>query len=126
MRAEGKKFREIAVACGYSDKASAFRAIQAAMRVKPVDIDSSIEAVRQEMVESLYMQIEALWSAAMAGDTKANDTLLRVYSRMSSLLGLDAPVRQEVTGKDGGPLAIDDARAVLAETIARVAGKPNE
>ncbi len=59
---------------------------------------------------------------------KAIDRVIRVEERRARLLGLDAPVKQEVTGTDGSPLMIslaNDLRAMTDEELrALVDGRP--
>lgn len=42
---------------------------------------------------------------ARTGHEGAIDRLLRIMERRAKFMGLDAPTKQEVTGKDGGPVA---------------------
>jgi hypothetical protein len=42
-----------------------------------------------------------------AGNPAFLRTILEIHDRRTKLLGLDAPVRQELTGADGGPLQIE-------------------
>lgn len=64
------------------------------------------EELRQLELERLDMLIKGLEPMARVGNPGAVTAYLRVMERRAKLLGLDAPVRQEVTGADGGALEI--------------------
>jgi hypothetical protein len=46
--------------------------------------------------------------------------ILRACKQIAELLGLDAPERTEISGTDGGPVEINDARVALAEAISKI------
>jgi hypothetical protein len=50
--------------------------------------------------------LKAMWSKAMKGDVARVDRCLRIMERRAKLLGLDAPSKQEHTGKDGGAIPV--------------------
>jgi hypothetical protein len=50
------------------------------------------------------------------------DGVMKCIERRCRLLGIDAPVRQEHTGKDGGPIAVDDVMGLSTqERVLRIA-----
>jgi hypothetical protein len=55
--------------------------------------------------------LRAIYATATKGDTGAIDRILRIMERRAKLWGLDTPVRNEHTGKDGGPIAFKGALA---------------
>lgn len=57
------------------------------------------------------------------GDANAAGVLVRVSVQRAKLCGLEAAQKHEITGANGGPLAIEDARAALAKAFAGVAGQ---
>lgn len=62
--------------------------------------------IARELVELDLMEKE-LWTQWQATkDSKVMRLVLDVKKRRADLLGLDAPQRQEVTGKDGGDLTV--------------------
>lgn len=109
LRRAGASLRDIGRALGvdhttakkYLDKAMAD--LQAAQNEKA----EATRAVELDRLERLHM---ALWPIATGKDTepdtrnKTIDRLIRISERRSKLLGLDAPVKQELTGKDGEPI----------------------
>ena len=95
------------------------REIAEQLKVAKTTVHRDLEHVRKSRREELSVaadterdkelaRLERLWSrwivAAERGDDRAAAILLRIADRKAKLLGLDAPVRSEVTGADGGPL----------------------
>jgi hypothetical protein len=78
------------------------------------------DAVRQideHMQEQLALLREAQREAWQQKDV---ELVLRVHDRIAKLLGTNAPDRQEITGRNGGPIEVDDvlaARQKLAKLI---------
>lgn len=57
----------------------------------------------------------------------AINALARIEERRAKLLGLDAPAKSEITGADGGPLQVTDARnALLSKLTSLAAGETAE
>jgi len=81
------------------------------------DVKRILERLREQQVvygkryQSLQLaRLERInaanWRKAVEGDEKAGELCLKVHDRISRLLGLDAPQRQEVTGYGGGPVQV--------------------
>ena len=51
------------------------------------------------------------------GDPRFLDQVNKCIERRCKLLGLDAPQKQEHTGKDGGPIIIDQCRNAITEQL---------
>lgn len=112
LRRAGASLRDIAKALGVSHQ-SAKRYIDTAISDLHNSQNQKTEdyrAVELDRLERLHM---ALWQRAIGGkrdgvdippDYAAVDRLVRISERRSKLLGLDAPVKQELTGKDGEPI----------------------
>ena len=120
----GASLRQIARAIGVS-----FMTVQR-------DINARLEAsasqcpatakYRQLQREQLNHLLSTWWPRARE-DLGALDRVLKILEREAKLLGLDAPVRQEITGAEGGPvefsrpdlseLSLDDLDAL--RTLAR-------
>ncbi len=104
LRRAGASFREIASQLGCSST-SAFRAVSRVLDRTMVELGESAAVLRAMELERLDALLAAVWPAAVAGDLPSVAMALRVAERRARLLGLDAPVRQELTGADGGPLS---------------------
>jgi DNA-binding CsgD family transcriptional regulator len=75
--------------------------------------DSELAGAEPEQLISLATAIPA-----------AINALARIEERRAKLLGLDAPTKTEVSGADGGPLQVADARnALLAKLSSLAAGE---
>lgn len=119
MRRDRYTWEAIAQACGYSDRAAAYKAAKAEMARRAVDVSETIDDIRRAELEHLEMlSMEALQvmrkthfhvSAGMV--THYNDrpmiddkptldaiaTLLKVGESRRKLLGLDAATKAEVS-----------------------------
>ena len=83
-------------------------------------IANSVHSYDQHVAEqsALLDGIErAMAPKAMLGNERAAEVLLRVMERRARLLGLDRPVRHEVTGADGGPIEVTEALADEADAL---------
>lgn len=80
------------------------------------------EKLRTVEVARLDRLLKAMWAKAMKGDVTRVDRCLRIMERRAKLLGLDAPTKQEHTGKDGAELLFGkDTRTMsLAEMQAEM------
>jgi hypothetical protein len=78
----------------------------------------TIVAVEIDRLDALH---RAVWPDAMEGKLGAIDRCLAISKRRAELLGLDAPSKHQVTGKDGEPIAplkvTDDQLRRMAEEI---------
>ena len=78
----------------------------------------TIVAVEIDRLDALH---RAVWPDAMEGKLGAIDRCLAISKRRAELLGLDAPSKHEVTGKDGEPFApphvTEDQLRRMAEEI---------
>lgn len=103
MRKIGLTWEVIAEQAGYKNRQSAYQSV---MRFVEAMAQEPSDQVRKLELERLDM----LWSRAMPGvgrgDPGSIGVALRIMERRAKLLGLDAPVRTEVTGADGGPLEV--------------------
>lgn len=83
--------------------------------------DEQAEEVIRLELERLDGLFLALWPKRE--DPKRAEMLIRISERRSRLLGLDAPQRHEVTGKDGGPIKTEDTRDRNLRLIEQIAGR---
>ena len=103
LRKAGFTYRAIGDRLGV-DYTTAYKDVQSELkRLSALALDSAGE-LRQMELERLDMLTKGLESMAAVGKPDAVSAYLRVMERRAKLLGLDAPVRQEVTGADGGAI----------------------
>lgn len=97
LRMAGATFAAIAQTLGYSDRRSAHRAVERAMAAEVDAIAPDREAFTRMHVMRTERLIRAHWTKAVAGDAQSTETIRRLLERQARLLGLDKPVRFEVT-----------------------------
>ena len=56
--------------------------------------------------------LEKLWPKARRGEVAAVDRVLKISERRAKLLGIEAPVRIETTGKDGKPIEVSSTQTI--------------
>lgn len=66
--------------------------------------NESAEQVLELELMRLDRMLLGLWPQAKQGNQGAVDRVLRIQERRAKYLGLDAPVRREVSGPEGGPI----------------------
>lgn len=110
LRRAGLDYQSIAEQVGYANKSGAFKAVQAALRRGFVEPASDLRDLEAERLDRLQA---AVWPAALRGDTKAIDRVLRISDQRAKLLGLNAPTRTDVT------VRLDEQQAVLILTAIR-------
>ena len=103
LRMTGASQRHIAETLGLA-KSTVSAHLNAALAELVEQVHDAAESVRALELERLDRLLVAMWGSATAGSFHATDRVLKIMERRSMLLGLDAPKRQEVTGKDGGPI----------------------
>ncbi|MEU6016981.1 hypothetical protein ABZ826_23900 [Streptomyces sp. NPDC047515] len=121
---------------GYTTRGAATKDFYRAICERRDEQAAEASAYRQEENERLDALLAAAWPMAtelrpvfnregdevgQEIDLKAVDTVLKLMDRRAKLNGLDMPVRNEVTGADGGPLALssaspEDLAALIAAT----------
>ena len=139
LRKAGLTLAQIAERLGYRGAQGADAALKVALKrtlQKPADEHRQLDL---ERLDSLLRAVWAKGAIIAAGQTHIPpdalpywDRILVLLRRRAELLGLNAPVKQEVSGPDGGPiktvsLTIDsstlaDALRALAEAGVTVQG----
>lgn len=97
MRRAGVSWDAIARALGYSSSTNAHHAFTTYMNNYPKE---SVEYARQVELDRLDQLQAAIWQQCLASDSSnqhwAIDRMLKISDQRARLLGLNAPVRQEV------------------------------
>lgn len=103
LRKQGLGFEEIGKALGIS-KPAAWQLVDGALK----DYGEAVKESADELRQVTLMQLDGLlyeWlPIAKQGDDKAAGVVLKTIAERSKLMGLYAPQKTELTGKDGGPL----------------------
>lgn len=73
-------------------------------------MENAIREPGQEVIDLELERLDQLYrlamNAAVQGDTDAITKCLSIMQRRAKYLGLDAPEKKELTGKDGGPMQV--------------------
>lgn len=116
LRKAGVTLAAIAERLGYRGPSSADSAIRAALKKT---LQPPADEVRELEIERLDALLLALWPQARQGNQGAIDRVIKIMERRARLLGLDAPVRTDVTSA-GNEIAIrvvyEDIHGTSADT----------
>jgi len=111
FRKAGYSYRDIGARLEVSHE-QARRDVEAALAALVADTKDSAEQLRQLELERLDMLTKALEPMAAVGNPGAVNSFLRVMERRAKLLGLDAPVKQDIS-VDVTKLTDDELRAII-------------
>lgn len=100
LRRAGVTYDVIADEVGYSNASGAYHAFTRAM--KRTLRESGSEELRELEADRLDRLQRFAWPQAAQGDLRSIETILRIMARRARLLGLDSPIKQEVTTFEGG------------------------
>lgn len=100
-RKMGYTYAQIAEALGYKSPQGAHEAVKSALLKIIKEPAQDVLALEVERLDALFSKP---YQNALAGDLQALGACLSVMARKARLLGLDAPVRQEVSGAGGGAI----------------------
>jgi hypothetical protein len=115
LRLAGLDFQTIADRLGYASRAAAAVDINRALESSLAEQHRDAEVWRHELVLGLQRIKAAMWAAAVAGDPKAADVVVKVYDRLTKLT---VPQRVEVLTMG----AIEAEIARLAAELGYAAG----
>lgn len=65
--------------------------------------------------------LAAVWPEAIDGDVRANEQASKLIDKLCRLNGWDVPVKAEVSGPDGGPIALASGSLEDAEKLFNIA-----
>ena len=121
---------------GYSNAGAARKDFIRALEQARDEQAAEVSVYRQEENERLDALLEAAWPRATTPspvfnkdgdvigeqlDMRAIDTVLRLMDRRAKLNGLDVPVKAEVSGPDGGPIALASGSLEEMEQLFNIA-----
>lgn len=94
LRKAGVSYQRIAETLGYKDASGAWRAVKSALKKT---LQEPAAELRTLEVERLDAMLSAIWASVKQGQYGAQDRALKIMERRARLLGLDAPVKADVT-----------------------------
>ena len=89
LRLAGLTFQQIADQLGYSGRDSAAKDLDRAFEAMVMERNHNIDLLLEEQVAILTRMRRAVWPAAIQGDTRAVDIVLKIVDRTTKLLRLD-------------------------------------
>lgn len=100
LRQQGLSYRAIGAEIGKSSS-QAHKYVARALQETTAEAVDDLRRLEGERLDAAQY---AIWPQVMAGDVAALNGFIRLSERRAKLLGLDAPEKRELTGKDGEPL----------------------
>ena len=73
--------------------------------LRTVLLEPAEEVLKLELVR-LDDLLVGSWEAAAKGDPQSLQNVMRILERRAKVLGIDAPIKQELSGTDGGPIKV--------------------
>jgi hypothetical protein len=138
LRREGVRYDdERILSLGYASDSAARKDLVRALQVHRDEEAAEASIYRQQENERLDALLEAAWPRATKPspvfdkdgdvvdhvlDVRAVDTVLRLLDRRAKLNGLDMPVKNELAGPGGGPVAITDVSAAELRRLINTVG----
>lgn len=121
LRIAGASFRQIGRQLGVSH-VRAIKDVQHELDTLAVQRQESAERLKALELARCDRLTLALEPKVGKGDVQAVRAMVRVMERRARLLGIDAPFKTELTGKDGGPIEVmAQAAEDLGERLHRLA-----
>ncbi len=105
LRIEGFSYREIAKELGVS-VATAFNDVEAVIQRNKAEADERADKARHIALHRIDVAVRGLMPDVRSGNARSAEVMAKLEERRAKLIGLDAPEKRELTGADGGPLAV--------------------
>lgn len=93
MRLAGHQYDAIAKKLGYASKSGAYAAVMAALDATRRPAAEQLRTLQLERLERLLFKH---WPAAMRGDHRATEQVLKIMARMDRLNGIDVPPLEDI------------------------------
>lgn len=118
LRRGGMTYDQIARRMNLSTAMVAWRYVNDAIAQIPREEALATKAVELNKLDALELRLEKRLTD-QPGDMKAYGMKLRCMERRARYLGLDAPVRTELTGRDGGVIrmSVDDLKGMTDDQL---------
>lgn len=100
-RKQGLSYSQIAQRLGFNSPQVAWNAVESAIQRILREPAEAVRTIELERIDAMFLSV---FEKACDGDPMAITPCLRLMERRAKLLGLDAPVKTELSGKDGGAI----------------------
>lgn len=124
-RAAGESMTSIAASFGMSRNALS-RDFTRAYRKFLEEEKAEADVWRRFQTDRYEMLLSAVWPEALAGDVRANEQASKLIDKLCRLNGWDVPVKAEVSGPDGGPIALASGSLEEMEQLFNIARQIND
>jgi hypothetical protein len=94
LRMAGRSWSDIAKAVGYSNHTGAIAAVKVAL---DKSLQEPAQHYRALTLERLTRILQVHWPSMLNHDMPATDRIIRVIADIRALLGLDAPIKEDIT-----------------------------
>jgi hypothetical protein len=111
LRRAGHSYRAIASLLSIS-KSRAHELVSEGLEDAREQIAAASSALLVEEVSRLDGMLKKVYPAAEGGDLQAVDRVIKIIERRAKLLGIEAPVRIETTGRDGAPIEVSSKQTI--------------
>jgi hypothetical protein len=111
LRKAGATYDVIAQRLGYANRGGAYKAVMQALQAITAEPAKELLQLELERLDALLL---GQWQKAIHGNARAGEVALKVMERRARLLGLDAPVKSQVTVTDQLDSEIEKLVAQLA------------
>ena len=114
LRLAGVDYDRISQQLGYKSRQQAREDVHRAYMQSTKEVRESVEELRNQDLDRLARLQAAFWGAAIQGDPKAGEMVLKILARRAKMLGMDSAIKVEVTTID----QLDAEIQVLRERLA--------
>lgn len=111
LREAGLSYEQIASEVGYKHAMAAWKAVMYGLKATITEPSAAVRQLELRRLDKLYREVQA------GKDPGLIAVQIKIQERRARLLGLDAPQKQEVTGKDGGPIQVERSPKDVTEGI---------
>lgn len=141
LRLQGVSFEDQRILdLGYSDRGHATKDMIRALEAARDEEAAAVSVYRQQENQRLDALLAAVWKQATTErpvfdkegqligheiDMRAVDTVLKLMDRRAKLNGLDAPIKTEVSGPDGGAIPLGSGSLQELDLLIKTAGQTN-
>lgn len=97
LRQQGRTWQQVANELDYADRSGAYKAVQRLLDRTEFESVQEHRALESDRLDALHA---SYWPAAIHGDVKAAELVLKISAQRCRLLGLDAPTKLAVAAVD--------------------------
>ncbi|MFI9194161.1 hypothetical protein ACIG0A_33285 [Streptomyces californicus] len=117
---------EEVLALGYTSPSVARKDFYRALEAQRKELKIEVTAYREEQNEILDTLLETHMPAALTGDIKASELVLKLLQQQAKLNGWEEALKAELTGPNGGPMTISPVGLTKLRELIQTSGDPDE